>query len=263
MNTSTPTAARTVMEMRGVSVGAMRDLSTVMIEDLDWFASAGDFWVIAGLQGSGKSDFLLLTAGLMAPLRGAYTFLGEEMPIFEEERLTERLRLGLVFDGGQLFNHLTVAENIALPLRYHRNLDRMQVQATLQEILQLMELAEWADSTPGAIGRNWQKRVGLARALILKPEVLLLDNPLGGLDLRHRAWWLNFLDQLSKGHPWMDHRPMTLIATADDLRPWRKRAKQFAILKSKRLIVLGSWEEADKASDEHLQELLTAATQNI
>lgn len=263
MNEAPRTHDQPALEMRGVTVGSMRDLDTRMVEDVDWSAMPRDFWVIGGLQGSGKSDFLFLAAGLMAPVKGVYYFFGEEMPIFEEQRLAERLRLGLVFDGGQLFNHLTVAENIALPLRYHENLNPAQTHDAVQEMLELTELAPWADSTPGAIGRNWQKRVGLARALMLRPEVLLLDNPLGGLDLRHRGWWLNFLEQLSKGHEWMQRRPTTLVVTADDLRPWRKRGKQFAVLKNKRLTALGSWEQVEKATDEQVQELLAVALSNV
>ena len=68
----------------------------------------------------------------------------------------------------------------------------------VEALLELTELSPWAESRPGALGRNWQKRVGLARALALEPDVLLLDNPLGGLDLRHTQWWLNFLGQLSE-----------------------------------------------------------------
>src|ERR1044071_7409198 len=111
-----------VIEMKAVSVGALRDQSVPVVEAINWTVTAGDYWVVAGLQGSGKTDFLLMTAGLMAPAQGAYRLFGEQMPMFDEARLEERLRLGLVFDGGQLFNHLTVAENVALPLRYHRNL---------------------------------------------------------------------------------------------------------------------------------------------
>ena len=186
--------------MTGVAVGALRDPDTTVAEGINWTVNAGDYWVVAGLHGSGKSDFLMLTGGLMAPRQGRYRFFGEEMPIFEEARLKERLRLGLVFEGGQLFNHLTVAENVALPLRYHHNLSRSEAAAAVSELLACTELAPWAESTPGALGRSWQKRAGLARALALKPEVLLVDNPLAGLDPQHVHWWLGFLDQLSKGH---------------------------------------------------------------
>lgn len=252
MNESPP-----AIQMRGVTVGAMRDAHSVVLEDVNWSVAPGDFWVIGGLQGSGKSDFLMLAGGLMAPLAGGYNFFGEAMPIFEEERLAHRLRLGFVFDGGQLFNHLTVSENISLPLRYHRNQTKAEVEPEVRRMLELTELAEFADSTPGAIARNWQKRVGLARALALRPEVLLLDNPLAGLDLRHRGWWLNFLGQLSRGHDWLAGRPQTLVATANDLRLWRGRARQFAILKNQRFNVLGDWAAVEAAEAELVQELLT------
>ncbi|MBC8095493.1 MAG: ATP-binding cassette domain-containing protein [Akkermansiaceae bacterium] len=252
---------RPLLEMRGVSVSAMRDQNTVIMENVDWTVAAGDFWVIGGLQGAGKSDFLLLAGGLMAPVAGTYSFREEKMPIFEDHRLRERLKLGFVFDGGQLLNHLTIAENIALPLRYHKNLGIEQARAEVQRMLDLTDLAPWADSTPGAVGRNWQQRVGLARALMLRPEVLLLDNPLGGLDLRHRGWWLNFLSELSSGHEWLDKKPVTLVVTADDLPPWRKRARQFAVLKEKRFVIIGSWDDVEKATDERVQDLLAFAAQ--
>jgi ABC-type transporter Mla maintaining outer membrane lipid asymmetry ATPase subunit MlaF len=259
MNQTPITSTAPALEMRSVAVGAMRDLNTIIADEVSWTVMSGDFWVIGGLQGSGKTDFLSLAGGLVGPVGGSYHFFGEEMPIFEEHRLPERLRLGFVFDGGLLFNHLTVAENIALPLRYHRNLMKAEAADEMQRLLDLTELAPWADSTPGAIARNWQKRVGLARALMLQPEVLLLDNPLGGLDLRHRGWWLNFLKQLSEGHEWMKGKPMTLVVTTSDLHLWRGLGKQFAVLKNKRFVVLGDWEKVQATDDELLHELLAAS----
>jgi ABC-type transporter Mla maintaining outer membrane lipid asymmetry ATPase subunit MlaF len=259
MNAAPTTSTAPALEMRGVAVGAMRDLNTTIADEVNWTVAPGDFWVIGGLQGSGKTDFLSLAGGLVGPVSGTYHFFGAGMPIFEEHRLSERLRLGFVFDGGQLFNHLTVAENIALPLRYHRNLTKAEAADEVQRLLDLTELAPWADSTPGAIARNWQKRVGLARALMLRPEVLLLDNPLGGLDLRHRGWWLNFLEQLSKGHEWTNSRPVTLVVTTSDLHLWRGHAKQFAVLKNKHFVVLGNWNEVQAADDELVRELFTNA----
>lgn len=251
-----------VIEMRGVAVGAMRDLNSSVVEDVNWTVNRGDFWVIGGLQGAGKSDFLMMTGGLMPPSSGSYRFLGHEMPMFDEDQLPERLRLGFVFDGGQLFNHLTVGENISLPIRYHRNLHKDDAAEEVQRMLDWTELAPWADSTPSAMSRNWQKRVGLARALMLRPEVLLLDNPLAGLDLRHRGWWLNVLEQLSRGHEWLGSQPMTIVLTANDLRLWRGRAKQFAVLREKRFVILGDWAKVESADDELVHELLASTHQD-
>jgi ABC-type transporter Mla maintaining outer membrane lipid asymmetry ATPase subunit MlaF len=197
----------------------------------------------------------------MAPQQGRYRFFGEDMPIFEDERLNERLRLGLVFDGGQLFNHLTVAENVALPLRYRHNLSRNEAAAAVSELLEGTGLAPWAERTPGALGRSWQKRAGLARALALKPEALLVDNPLAGLDPRHVGWWLGFLDQLSKGHSLMQGRPLTLVVTTADFRPWQGHARQFAILRNHGFEVLGTWAQLESASADVLRELLTEPAQ--
>jgi len=249
------------IEMTGVAVSALRDPDTMVAEGINWTVNAGDYWVVAGMHGSGKSDFLMLTGGLMAPRQGCYRFFGEEMPIFEEARLKERLRLGLVFDGGQLFNHLTVAENVALPLRYHHNLSQGEAAAAVNELLECTELTPWAESTPGALGRGWQKRVGLARALALKPEVLLVDNPLAGLDPRHVQWWLAFLDQLAQGHRLLGGRPVTLVVATSDVRPWKGHARQFASLTHRSFEVLGAWAQLDEATAAPVQELLTEPRQ--
>jgi len=261
MPADAPSKSTLAIEMRDVAVGAMRDQSTLVAEQMNWSVPAGDYWVVAGLQGSGKSDFLLMTGGVMAPAGGTYRLFGEQMPIFDEARLKSRLRMGLVFETGQLFNHLTVSENISLPLRYHQDLPKAEAQERLQKILDATELAPWADSTPGAISRNWQKRVGLARALALEPELLLVDSPLTGLDLRHAYWWLNFLEQLGRGEGLANGRKMTLVVTAADLRPWRNQAHQFAVLKNKRLTVLGSWTALEKASEELVDELVGTKTE--
>src|SRR5438067_5285444 len=90
-------AVAPLIEMENVSVGAMRDQSTIVVEEINWTVAPGDYWVVGGLQGAGKSDFLMMTGGLMPPASGHYRLFGEPMPIFEEARIKERLRLGLVF----------------------------------------------------------------------------------------------------------------------------------------------------------------------
>lgn len=250
-----------VIEMRGVSVSAMKNPGTTVAESLDWTVREGDFWVLAGPQRAGKSDLLMLAAGLMSPRCGTYRLFGHAMPEFAEERLAERLRLGFVFDGGQLFSRLTLAENVALPLRYHRNWSREMIELRVQALLELTGLATNAHLTPGNVGRNWQKRAGLARALALEPEVLLLDNPLAGLDARHTDWWLRFLDRLAHGQDTPTGKPMTLVVTTDDLSRaalWRSRAKQVACLVAGRLTVFLDWAELEACKDATVQELLAA-----
>lgn len=255
--------SKLIIEMSGVTVGAMRDPKVTAVSGVDWTVAAGDFWVVAGLSRSGKSDLLMLTAGLTAATSGSYRLFGEEMPIFEESRLRTRLRLGFVFDGGQLFNSLTVAENIALPLRYHDRLSAEDVLVRVNQLLELTGLMPFANSTPGTMSRNWQKRVGLARALALQPEILLLDNPLGGVDVREVNWWLNLLSQLSAGHEVMPgKRGTTLVVSADDLRPWRDRAHQFAMLRSRRFETLGNRAQLGDAADALVKELLADAKPN-
>jgi ABC-type transporter Mla maintaining outer membrane lipid asymmetry ATPase subunit MlaF len=244
------------IEMRGVSVGAMRDVSFIVVEEVNWTVAPGEYWVIAGQQHSGKSDFLMLTAGLMTPVKGSCQLFGRDTRTFGEAELAERLRVGLVFESGQLFHHLTIRENVALPLQYHRNLSTGAAASEVQTLLELLELTPLADITPANVSGNWRQRAALARALVLQPELLLLDNPLGRLEARHRQWWLRFLNQLWRGHPWLGSRPLTLVTTTDDLRPWQNAQLKCGLLRHKKFSPLGSWNDVESSNDPIVKELL-------
>lgn len=249
------------LEMRDVTVTSVRDATKVILEGVNWTVARGDFWVVAGLLRSGKSDLMALAAGITRPARGTYKLFGKEIATgFEHETLRLRLRVGLVFDGGQLVHHLTLAENIALPLRYHFDDGGAELDARIHALIELTGLEPWADSHPADVNRNWQQRIGLARALALKPEVLLLDHPLSGLDPRDAAWWLEIVSALAAGHPIVDGKPLTLVVTGDDLRPWQSRARQFALLKDRHFILLGEREKLAGHSEPLLQEMLPELT---
>jgi ABC-type transporter Mla maintaining outer membrane lipid asymmetry ATPase subunit MlaF len=255
MNSNEPSAA---IEMQGVTVSALRDITRPVLENVNWTVAPGEFWVVAGRQHSGKTDLLMTAAGLLPPVTGSCRLWGREAREFGEAELPDRLRVGLVFATGQLFSQLTLAENIALPLRYHGNLAAGEAERDLRGLLEFFELTPLANALPAQVSRDWHLRTALARALVLKPHLLLCDHPLGGLGPRHRQWWLQFLDQLSRGHEQLGGRPVTLVVTTEELAYWKSADRRFALLRDKQLIPLGAWAELAGSPDPALQELLAA-----
>jgi ABC-type transporter Mla maintaining outer membrane lipid asymmetry ATPase subunit MlaF len=260
MNTTIQSRREVLVELDDVTVKAPPLDGAMPVVGVNWKIARGDWWVIGGPAWSGKSDLLATAAGLVPPDDGAFFLGGRNVQIIEEDDLLQaRLKVGLVFEnGGRLFHHLSVAENVALPLSYHRNLTVADAAVETAAVLELTGLTRMAESVPSRIGRPWRQRVGLARALGLKPEVLLLDNPLGGLDWRQAVWWIEFLAALAAGHPFLGGQPLTLAVTTDDFRPWKSQGRQFAVLKENRWQALGGREGLDPVREPALRELLAA-----
>jgi len=246
------------IEMRDAHITALRDLTFTVVENVNWSVRPGEFWVVAGQPQSGKSDLLLTAAGLLLPGRGSCHVFGCGTDVFGEAQLAERLRVGLVFADGKLFNDLSIAQNIALPLRYQNLSDNDAAVRTTEVLLELLELTPFASVMPSNLPANWRGRAALARALILKPELLLLDNPLAGLGARHRQWLLNFLDRLAHGHEFFGGRPVTIVATTDDLPAWRNLRRKFAALHEGNFSVLGAWNDAEFSRHHAVRDLLSA-----
>jgi ABC-type transporter Mla maintaining outer membrane lipid asymmetry ATPase subunit MlaF len=258
MNESSKPPLEIPIEMRGVAMGAIQDPDFLILKDVNWSVSAGEFWVVGAPPSSGKSDFLMTTAGLMPPVGGSYKFYGNPTRTFDESRLADRLRTGFVFEHSQLFHYLTLAENIALPLCYHQNLEADKAIEAIDDLLAAAHLKPIAAVRPPDLPQSWQKRAGLARALALRPDILLADNPLGALDARHSHWWRRFLEELWFGHAWLGKKPLTIVVTTDDFRHWQGERVQFALLKGQSFVPLGSWNQL-LASDEPLVKDLLAA----
>lgn len=256
MNAFDSVAAACAIEMRGVSVGSIHRAGVTVLERIDWTVEQGQFWVVAGHHASGKSDLLMTTAGLIAPSSGSYRLMGEPMPIFEDSRLEARLRVGLLFNGGQLLNQLTLGENVTLPLRYHHDLDEGRARERAASVIEALGLSPWLDRMPGTAGRHWQQRVGLARALVMEPRLLVLDDPLAGLDVRHTAWWVAFLGDLCRGRHSFSPHPMTVVVTADTLSPWRDVATHCALLENRTLVPMGCLEELSVREDARVRAYL-------
>lgn len=248
------------IELIGVDAAHEHAPGVPAIEGVDWRVDAGEFWVVGGIQGAGKSVLLAAAAGINRPLRGKLRLFGAELanPL-DAPAFAHLLRVGLVFEGdGRLFTPMTVAENIALPLRYHERGSEAEIIAAVQAVLEVVELTELADAPAARLSRHLRQRAGLARALALRPEVLLVDNPLGRQAAREAAWWLQMLRRLAEGHPELAGRPLTLAVTADDLRPWREGAARFAVLDQRRLRIVGGREELERCPEACVRALLEA-----
>jgi len=143
----------------------------------------GETMVIMGGSGSGKSTLLRLIIGSMKPDEGEIFLFGQNICKLKERDLDEvRKRFGILFQSGALFNSMTLAENIALPLHEHTELDRATIDIGVNIKLDLVGLLEAANKYPAQISGGMKKRAGLARALALDPEILFYDEPSAGLD---------------------------------------------------------------------------------
>lgn len=253
-------SATPLIELVDASIASAQEPEVALVAGVNWRLRPGEYWAVGGLDWAGKSDWLTTVAGLQQPVAGAHFLFGRDTAsITEAERVAERLRVGLVFEnGGRLFTHMTVAQNLALPLRYHRNCPPEETQEAVEAALAFAGLNDFANQMTSQLNRSWRQRVALARALILQPEVLLLDNPLAGLDPRQTRWWLDTLDALNAGHPLLAGRPLALVATADDLRPWQAHARQFALLQRGRWVDLGGRNDLSASSDTVVLDFLSA-----
>jgi phospholipid/cholesterol/gamma-HCH transport system ATP-binding protein len=247
-----------VIEMSRVAMAHPRTPHICQFELVDWRVAAGECWVVAGQEGSGKTTFIETAAGLNPVLAGELRLFGQTLPRGAGDAMTKlRQRVGVLFAGsGRLFPSLTVLENIALPLRYHRNLTAAEAAAELAPLLEAMRLDRLANQQPTRISRAWARRAGLARALAMRPELLLLDNPLEALDPANSRWWRGFLGELAAGHAWLDRRPATLLIATDELRPLLNLGRKFALAHEGRWRILGDREAVLTSPEPPVREML-------
>jgi phospholipid/cholesterol/gamma-HCH transport system ATP-binding protein len=161
----------------------------------------GETHVVMGGSGSGKTVMLRLTAGLIRPDAGQIRLFGTSIErLSEEELLPLRRRLGYVFQGAALFDSLSAYENVAYPLREHRRLPEAEVQARVVDALGLVGLGEEIlGLLPAEMSGGMRKRVGIARAIVGGPEVLLFDEPTAGLDPTNSKLVIELIARLREG----------------------------------------------------------------
>ncbi|MFI7104678.1 ABC transporter ATP-binding protein [Nonomuraea sp. NPDC050227] len=155
----------------------------VIWEDVSLTLPAGEISVLLGPSGTGKSVFLKTLVGLLRPDRGHIWIDGHDLASCPERKLYELRRLfGVLFQDGALFGSLNLYDNIAFPLREHTRKTEAEIRRIVMDKIDLVGLAGAEGKLPGEISGGMRKRAGLARALVLDPEIILFDEPDSGLD---------------------------------------------------------------------------------
>jgi phospholipid/cholesterol/gamma-HCH transport system ATP-binding protein len=174
------TATRHVVELRNVG---MRFGDKKVLDDVSLLVDPQERLVIIGQSGAGKTTILRLILGILKPNEGSVFFKRHEVSRMNDHELEQvRMRMGMVYQDAALLSSLTVRENLALPLQELTNKSPGEIDKIVDEKLEMVELTGEDKSMPFELSGGMRKRVGLARALMMEPELILFDEPTQGLD---------------------------------------------------------------------------------
>ena len=202
------------------------------VDDVSLEVPRGEFLTLLGPSGSGKTTLLMMIAGFTEPSAGEILLEGRRIT-----NLTPNKRnFGMVFQGYALFPHMTVAENIAFPLRVRR-MSKTEMEPKVRAAIELVQLGRFADRLPRQLSGGQQQRVALARALVFTPDILLLDEPLGALDRKLRT---EVQIELKLLHGRIG---TTFIYVTHDQEEALSMSDRIAIIRDGRIVQLGRPEE--------------------
>lgn len=171
-----------VIELKGVEKSFGRQK---VLDKVDIAIPEGRTTVIVGASGQGKSVLLKHMLGLIRADRGEVLVLGQDIARMGSRELREiRTHFGVLFQGAALLDSITVFDNVALPLRERTRLSAQEIRKRVREKLELVDLVDVDEKYPAQLSGGMKKRVGLARALILDPKIVFLDEPTTGLDVK-------------------------------------------------------------------------------
>jgi len=211
----------------------------------------GETLSVIGGSGAGKSVTLKHIVGLMKPDRGCVKVNGVDISGGPPEALEDaRRRIGFCFQGSALLNSLSVFENVALPLREHGGLDEAEVRRRVEEKLALVGLADAGQKLPAQISGGMKKRVGLARAIIRNPEIILYDEPTAGLDpVMGTAINDLILDMQKK-------LAVTSVLVTHDMSSAFRVSNRIAMLVKGRIVKLGTPDEFRASDDPRVRQFI-------
>jgi phospholipid/cholesterol/gamma-HCH transport system ATP-binding protein len=226
----------------------------IVLDGINLTVEKGKVTAIMGGSGCGKSTLLRHLIGVIRPDSGAIWVKGKDITKFNESEMEDyRKRFGMLFQGGALLNSLTVRDNIALPLREHTKLDEKIIGVMVKMKLELVGLRDFEHLKPAQLSGGMQKRVALARAVALDPEIVFYDEPNSGLD----PVVSGVIDQLIVD---LSHRMrITSVVVTHDVRSAFKIAHKIVVLYRGKVVASGPPEAIEHSPDPLVQQFIAGS----
>ncbi len=216
----------------------------LVLDGVSFGIEKGESLVIIGRSGGGKSVLLKHLIGLLKPDAGQVLIDGENITVMNErELLRVRHRFGMVFQGAALFDSMNVAENVGFAFRRDRRLTEKEIARKVTESLEMVELPGIEQKNPSELSGGMRKRVGLARAIVYEPEIVLYDEPTTGLD----PIVSDSIDQLMLRV--RDRLDVTTVVVTHDMRTARRLGQRILMLHDKSIYATGTPEEIFGSQD--------------
>ena len=223
-----------------------------VLRGIDLALAKGTILAVMGGSGTGKTVMLRIASGLIYPDSGAVSLFGVRIDrMSEEAMLPVRRRSGFVFQGAALFDSLTVFENVAFPLREHTRLSLGEITDRVHHFLALVGLPDTDELMPAELSGGMRKRAGLARAMALDPDILLVDEPSAGLD----PITAGEIDQLLAD---LKRSGTTLVVVTHNIPSARHIGDELALLHEGHVIERGTASELDRSENELVRAFMRA-----
>ncbi|HEV2201381.1 MAG TPA: ATP-binding cassette domain-containing protein [Bryobacteraceae bacterium] len=225
-----------------------------VLDGIDLTVASGETVAVLGRSGTGKSVLLKLLIGLQRADGGSIRILGQEIQDLETTQLDAvRKRVGFLFQQAALYDSLTLEENVSFPLSRHTELSGAERRDRARELLANVGLRRDLGKLPSQISGGMQKRVGLARALALEPDIVLFDEPTAGLDPITAAEIEKLILQLK------EKLAMTAIVVTHDVRGAKSYSDRMIMVRGGRVLIQGAFSELQKSQDEFVVQFLREA----
>ena len=247
-----PTEGEWAISIRGLTKSFG---SRTVLEDITFDIPKGEVTVVLGPSGTGKSVFLRHLIGLLKPDRGEVWVGDKNVPTLRNRELLEvRKKFGVLFQDGALFGSMTVYDNTAFPLREHTRKSESDIENIVMEKLTMVGLADARNLFPGEISGGMRKRAGLARALVLDPEIVLFDEPDSGLDPVRTAYLNELILDLK------EQLDSTFVVVTHHIPTAKNISDHLALLFRRNLVMMGPKKELLESERPVVRQFLRGST---